>query len=256
MNKVGSPETDGWDARGSKVQVRLYVNRRTDELNAAVLEQFPELADREPRIEWTAPLEGNGFREPQDRDFLKAIGCEHLADELKRFWPSGGPVWDALARLHFPDGTSGALLVEAKSHPDEIYGGGSKAGESESARGLESRKQIAAALAETQRALGVREGDPERWMTPLRASEPGHSSVYQSANRYAHLVWLRKNGVDAWLAQVLFYDDPTYRGTSLEQWKAALPRVGEDLGLRGMKVPHAENVFLPGRSPQDVIEGG
>ena len=43
---------------------------------------------------------------------------EEHADELRRFWPRFGPVWDALGVLDgLPDGRRGVVLVEAKSHP-------------------------------------------------------------------------------------------------------------------------------------------
>jgi hypothetical protein len=61
----------------------------------------------------------------------------------------------------------------------------------------------------TQLRLGMA-ADADRWIRPLRPDLPGHSSVYQSANRYAHLYWLRDKGIDAWLVHVLFCDDPTY----------------------------------------------
>jgi hypothetical protein len=87
---------------------------------------------------------------------------------------------------------------------------------------------------------------------PLRPNDPGHSSVYQSANRFAHLLWLRERGIEAWLVHVLFHDDPTYRGTTRKEWEAALPQIEDDLGLRGVTVPHAGHVFLPGL-PRDLI---
>ncbi len=58
------------------------------------------------------------------------------------------------------------------------------------------------------------------------AQVAGHSSLYQSANRYAHLYWLREvAGVDAWLTHLLFVDDPTYGATSQELWEEKLPEL-------------------------------
>jgi hypothetical protein len=152
-----------------------------------------------------------------------------------------GPVWDVLAALDFPDGTKGALLVEGKSHPKEIYGGGCAATET-------SRRRIVEALRATQDWLGV-DIPVETWLDPLRPDEPGHSSVYQSANRYAHLYWLRKiAGVDAWLVHLLFVNDPTFGTTSREEWDFALPRIEADLGLTDVQIPYAGHVFLPGRA--------
>jgi hypothetical protein len=228
-----------WSARGSQLQTQLYVNLAPSELSAAVIGELPELEGRELR--WVAPLEQAAFAEPRDRAFLNAIGCEHLETALASFWPVRGPVWDALGVT----GDRAVVLVEAKSHPQEIYGGGTKAGPV-------SRKQIKKALAETQRWLGVDER-PERWMDPLRPEEPGHSSVYQSANRYAHLYWLRQQGIDASLVHLLFVDDPTFGRTSREVWEAALPQVEDDLGVRGVRVPHARHIFLPGLDPLKTV---
>jgi hypothetical protein len=231
-----------WAERGSQLQLQLYVNRRTEALDGAIRKRFTEIPGH---LRWRAPLEADGFREPRDRDFLAAIGCEDLAEELAAFWPTGGPVWDGVAVVESPEGRDGVVLVEAKSHPGEIYGGGS------GATAEASIKRIRGSLETTQRRLGIAI-DADRWIRPLRPELPGHSSVYQSANRYAHLYWLHEKGIDAWLVHVLFYDDPTYRGTTREEWEEALPRIEEDLGLRGVRVPHADHVFLPGLNPDDV----
>ncbi len=65
------------------------------------------------------------------------------------------------------------LLAEGKSYPAELFGDRCQTGEP-------SRTQIADALARTQRVLHIPQ-DPERWMGRL----------YQTANRFAHLYWLR-----------------------------------------------------------------
>ncbi|MBA2535931.1 MAG: hypothetical protein H0V20_00665 [Actinobacteria bacterium] len=230
-------EIEGRARRGSRLQVQIYVNRHPEELSEAVLGAFPELSDRGGRIRWTAPLEAENFREPRDRDFLHAIGYERLAQELAAFWPVRGPVWDALAVVEFPSGPHGVILGEGKSYPEEFYSGGTKA---TSTRSVET---ITRSLARTQEWLGLNP-DPERWMYALR----GHprSSLYQSANRYAHLYWLREVvSVEAWLVHLLFVDDTTHLATSRARWRAGLKQVERELGLEGVPVPHAGHVFLP-----------
>jgi hypothetical protein len=225
-------------ALGSQLQVQLYVERHSDELTKAVLDQVPDLAERADTLEWRAPLPPS-FDEPRDVAFLRALDLEHLAAALSEFWPSRGPVWDALAVVRLRGGGAGVLLCEGKSHPAEVYGGGTKATE-------RSRTKIAQALEATQTWLGV-PPRAELWMDPLRPDQPGHSSLYQSANRYAHLYWLRElQGIEAWLVHLLFVDDPTYGTTSRAEWDRALPAVEEDLGLAGKHVPFAAHVFLPG----------
>jgi hypothetical protein len=230
---------EGWANHGSKLQIQLYVNRQREALNQAIGEVFPDLRSRS--IEWRAPIEEAGFAEPKDRAFLRAIGAEHLAEELSAFWPPGGPVWDALAVVD----EGGAILVEAKGHPKEVYGGGTQASAT-------SRIKIADAIRETQRSL-EREEDAEAWMDALRPLERGHSALYQSANRYAHLYWLRKMGIEAWLVHVLFVDDRTHMATSRAEWEEALPMIERDLGLTGIPVPFAAHVFLLGLIPNDIL---
>lgn len=231
-----------WADRGSQLQVQLYVNRRPHELTDAVLEQVPGLAAAARALAWTAPLERDGFAEPRDRAFLSAVGYEDYAPQLAEFWPARGPAWDALAVAILPGGRPGVVLLEAKSHPAEIYGRGAQASPG-------SRSRIAEALAETRRWLGLSE-DPTGWLDPLRPDEPGHSSVYQSANRLAHLYWLRERmRVQAWLVNLLFVDDKTHWPTSRAEWNAALPAVEQDLGLAAGAVPYVAHVFLPGLSP-------
>src|SRR3954466_3731568 len=93
----------GWARYGSQLQTQLYVNRRSEALNQAVLGALPALGDRNPSIEWVAPLEssaaGSAFIEPRDDAMLSALGLEELASALRSFWPTRGPVWDALATL-------------------------------------------------------------------------------------------------------------------------------------------------------------
>ncbi len=212
-------------AKGSKFQVREYVNQRPGELERAVAERFPELDGA--TFEWTAPLEANDYREPQDEAFLRAIGCKQLAPKLKAFWPKGGPAWDATAILTLPNGDPGALLVEGASYPGELRS-------RMSAANAKSASRIKSALAYTQASLGL-ESDPDRWTR----------SFYESAARYAHLQFLRDAGVNAWLVHVLFVNDATHIGATQTEWERALPAIDHELGLEDVEVPHAGHVFLP-----------
>jgi Dual specificity phosphatase, catalytic domain len=233
-----------WAARGSQLQMQLYVNRHSDLLTATIFERVADLRERATSLDWRAPLAPR-LTEPQDAAFLHALDLDHLAPRLTNFWPARGPVWDALAVVELRGG-HGALLVEAKSHPAEIYGGGSQAGATGTEKALAARAKIERALIATQRALGLRERDAGRWMKPLRPNTPGHSSVYQTANRYAHLVWLREQGVETWLVHLLVVEDPTFEPTTRAEWEQALPLVERDLGLEGVTVPGSSHVFIQG----------
>ena len=215
---------------GSQLQMQIYVNRREPELSAAVLRTFPDLLESGASLEWKSPLEGKRFAEYRDTAFLRAIGRPDLAGKLRAFWPARGPVWDGLA-VHSGRSGTGVVLAEGKSYPREFYSGGTRAGPA-------SLKRIRAALAETQRWLGI-EPDPGRWT----------GSLYQSANRYAALYWLREIcGVDAKLVHVLFEND----GATQTDWDAGLPQIERDLGLEGIPVPHAGHIFLPARSRDEL----
>jgi len=207
---------------GSQLQLQLYVNRRADELSARVHAQLDGL---EPgaSIRWMSPLEEEMFVEYKDGDFLKKVGLDEHAAALRKFWPRRGPVWDALGVIG-GSGT-GAVLVEAKSHRNEVRSNGCQAGP-------RSRPKIEAAFAEAKAWLGV-SADAD-WTGPL----------YQSANRIAHLYFLREVvGMPAWLVNIYFVNDP-HSATTLEEWEEDIDRVKAELGLSEIDVPYMAHVFL------------
>jgi hypothetical protein len=206
-------------ARGSKLQVQIYVNRQPGDLSEAVLAALPSLAKRTRKISWTVPLEHEGYAEPKDRDFLRAIGYEDFVNDLSSFWPARGPVWDALGLAIFPRDRPGVILAEGKSYPRELYGDGTKASPS-------SRARIAKAIHWTQEQLGL-PPDPEPWLGDL----------YQTANRLADLCWLRDRRVEAWLVHLLFLEDHTHVAASQEEWNRALHVADAALGLDRVSIP-------------------
>ena len=243
----------GWWRHGSRLQTQLYVNRRTQELNAEVLSALPALHERGVRkISWVAPLEVDGFAEPRDVAMLDALGLGHLAPALPEFWPSGGPVWDALALLAFKDRQPGVLLAEGKNYPPELYSAGTQAGKSGTERALASRARIEAAIQSVQAELDA-PVDPGRWLDPLDPARPGSSSLYQTANRIAHAVWLRRQSIDAWLCHLLFTDDLMHHPTSAADWKQALIAAEQKLGINAIEIPFVGHAFLPALDPDEVL---
>jgi hypothetical protein len=235
-------DTSGRAFRGSQMQTQLYVNRRAGELNRAILDELPDLAERRPSITWVSPLESQKFVEYRDSAFLKAVGLEEHASSLAGFWPNRGPVWDALARVDLPHGDHGVILLEAKAHCRELYAGGTRAG-------AESRKRIAAAVAAAQKWVGST-APVTHWLDSM----PGRptSSLYQSANRIATLYWLReKAGVPAWLVNLYIVDD-SYRATSKELWTDEIKAANEQLGL-APRLPSIASVFVPGRGRSELV---
>ncbi len=218
--------TTGAAFHGSQHQIQLYVNERADRLSQAVIAATPSIP-RDAQMEWVSPLQKKQYQEYRDGDFLDAVGLRALRSQLACFWPKRGPSWDALAKVEHA-GKPGAILVEAKAHPTEIYNG-----EGSRASG-ESRKTIEAALRRTCEWLKV----------PYRPIWIG--CLYQSANRLAHLYFLREvAGADAWLANVYFLDDRGYKPTSRDEWTSALAKVKEEIGIAKVSVPYSCEVFLP-----------
>jgi hypothetical protein len=205
---------------GSQRQIQTYVNERTSELCRAVaLALQPRKLD-EAEIRWVSPLAGEGYCEYRDEEFLEVIGAGHLVTKLREFWPRGGPCWDALARL---DG-GGCVLVEAKSHIQEVYGNGCGAMGG-------SRSLIRSSVGRTKDWIGAR-ADAD-WL----------GCLYQSANRLAHLFFLREIGkIEAFLANVYFAGDP-HSPTTLQQWDVSRRVVSERLGM-ARPVPYCASVFL------------
>lgn len=147
------------------------------------------------------------------------VDLGHHAAELKAFWPTGGPHWDALAVVRMPESAKpGFILAEGKSYPGELYGSGCQAKPKSVSRVL-----IEKSLAATQQRLGVTGKTPQDWSGPL----------YQTAKRLAHLQWLRSLGVRAWLVHLLFLADPI-GPTDPATWTKALADANVQLGLDGI----------------------
>lgn len=222
---------------GSQLQTQLYVNRRTQALDDALRQAFSELAGAE--FEWRSPLAADRYREYWDKAFLERVNLGHHAASLKGFWPAGGPHWDALALVERSrDTRPGVLLAEGKSYPGELYGAGCAA-----EPGSLSRARIEKSLAWTQNYLGLQEASVEAWCGPL----------YQSANRLAHLTWLRSLGVRTWLVHLLFLDDP-HAPTSAVDWNRALDKVNHELGLPETALPGVGHVLVPAGSREELIQ--
>jgi hypothetical protein len=191
--------------RGSLKWIQQAVNLKPNILNEPISERIGPV-----RIEWLSPLANDHLAEYRDRDFLDLLKLSRLREQLRDYWPQGGPQWDALARSDVDD----VLLVEAKAHIGEICSPPSAASEG-------SRVRIEAALAAAASAIHA---------TP-RA--PWIEVFYQLANRIAHLHFLRSNGVRAWLVLVNFVGDDEMNGPSSQaEWKAAYRVVYHVMGIR------------------------
>jgi hypothetical protein len=217
----------------SQLQIQIAVNRHRDELEAKLLDTLPSLADLEPVLCWSSPLEEDRFREYWDGKLLERIGRPDLIPKLKNFWPVRGPHWDAIAIARSRDGDwLGPVLVEAKSHP----------GETRSSCGAENERRdwIERQLVETREWLGVPAEHEKWWMKGL----------YQAANRFTFLRWWREVlGERAWLVNIYVVEDPSDRqiSTTKEQWIKAIERDSGRLGVSETDVAHSGVAFIVGR---------
>jgi hypothetical protein len=217
--------------RGSRRQLQEYVNEHEEDLTREIMKALPpRLTELGARIRWVSPLARDNYTEYRDGDFLTAVGLGEYVDELRMFWPTGGPSWDALGIVEDSQGKlrPGVVLVEAKSHVSEIYGAGCQAAG-------RSRDQIDRSLSLTKVWAKV-SGDAD-WTGPL----------YQSANRLAHLYFIREQiKHPAWLVNLYFLNDPI-DPTSHDTWNAELQKVKSSLGLTS-GVPYTIDLLLPALS--------
>lgn len=227
-------EVRGRASRGSQRQLQDYVNDHEPTLTRALIAALPDrLQELGACVQWVSPLAQEDYIEYRDADFLRAVGLAEFSAELADFWPTGGPSWDALAVVSTLGGKTlpGIVMVEAKSHVPEIYGSGCQASP-------HSRELIEKSLAAAKHWCGA--SMDADWTGPL----------YQSANRLAHLYFLRERlRRPAWLVNLYFTDDP-YRPTSRAAWEVELRNVKASLGLSG-DVAGAVELFLPGLSARN-----
>jgi hypothetical protein len=209
---------------GSQLQMQIYVNRRKSELESAILSALPVLAAENPTFTWVSPLEGSLFREYRDGRFLWALGQSGLRTSLQQFWPRGGPVWDALAQVTLSQQRAGVLLVEAKSYPGEMH---RKAGSRASPASL---PKILASLAAAKGWFGV------------QASVDWNGTLYQLANRLAHVHFFHAHGVPVWFVNLCFVDDP-HSPTDRTTWTSALAAARVQQGMTAHNA--VGDVFLP-----------
>lgn len=214
---------------GSQRQVQTWVNEHAAKLAREVGDAIGPEVDGD-LIEWKAPLKSEGYQEPLDQGFLKALGLAQHAEQLVGFWPSSGPRWDALGVVKGAGGAAGVLLVEAKSYPAEIEGSGMGATDPMSIR------MISEALGWAKGVLGAdRTAD---WT----------GRYYQYANRLAHVCFLRYQlGIPSWLVNLCFAGDP-HRDTSPEEWEEALGQVKSSLGFSTGHIPHSVDIILPAKA--------
>lgn len=207
---------EGAAAKGSQRWLQLAVNEKPELLNAPLRQSLGLTADAE--VEWLSPLSGKRYVEHRD-DFVDVLSLR-LEHPLHEFWPSGGPVWDGLAKTG-----EHRLLVEAKAHIPEMISGPSRAGERSKVRIEEALKAARAMLA------------------PRNEAEWSHwnGAFYQYANRLAFLHFLRGvNRQPVHLVWVYFLNAAEMNGpASQAEWEGAIKIVEGYLGVDSRRLDGA-----------------
>jgi len=230
-NNRSRVDQDGRALKGSQRQIQAYVNEHQETLTQEVLKALPSLAAQQSKIQWVSPLRSENYVEYYDQGLLRALEHPELTNKLNQFWPRNGPHWDALAVVEMADKSTGkgVVLVEAKSYRLEITGVGTQA-EGESLRVIIDR------MRDTAQWLGV------TWRPSYADIWTG--TLYQNANRLAYLYFFREIAkTPTWLVNIYFLNDP-YKPTTREQWNDFLPEVKWRLGIRGVEIPYAAELFL------------
>jgi hypothetical protein len=223
----------GRASKGSQFHLQNLVNDYPEYLNCLILSISPSLRTYSAsHPKWVSPLASDDYAEYQDSQFLEAIGFPKLSRKLAGFWPSGGPVWDALATVEGKSGSRGVILLEAKSHLGELASPGYAC----RATG-KSLEQIKNALTLVKRELKVKRN--AEWL----------GEYYQCANRFAHLYFLAIIGqVPTWMVFLYFVGDVEQSGPSTAtEWDAPLRKVQQTLGLpeRHLLSETIINVYAP-----------
>ena len=195
-------------SRGSLRDIQILVNQHADYLNALISKEISKSIPKV--IQWVSPIKEDDYAEYRDTDFIKKLGLS-LEAELKNFWPSSGPQWDALGKSVNGD----VFIVEAKANIPEVVSDGTKATHEISLR------MINKALKKTKDYLNIK--NDVDWS----------GKFYQYTNRIAHLYLLREqNDIPAYLINIYFYNDKTVDSpTSKEEWIGAIKVLKNYLGI-------------------------
>jgi hypothetical protein len=223
------------ETQGSRYLLRVAVNKRPQLLLAA-LRESGALGEREI-VEWRSPLVKDllgEYREYKDGAAIRLLGLEkQLHSPIADFWPSRGPVWDALAIS-----TEGRpILLEAKAHIPEAVSR-IKASSKTSIRLINKGLALA-------RKHYTRKSQAE-WSAPF----------YQYANRLAYQFWLREqNKIKSSLVFLYFLNAEQMKGPATKQeWQGVIRLIHAVLGLPA-DLSHfgVYDAFLDARQLADAI---
>lgn len=180
-------------------------------------------------IEWLSPRVDDEYSEYRDQAFLDLLEIDLPYVGLSDFWPSDGPLWNAIGRSE----NSAYFLVEAAASVTEIIS-------SSQTKSLESEALIKRSLDEVCSYL------------ELNSEFDLTKNFYRYVNRLAHLYLLRiLNNIPVYLIFVYFLNDYTNKPTSKPEWDGALNLMHSLLGSEGHNLSrYVIDVFIDVRNEE------
>lgn len=198
--------------KGSRFHLQNFVNNHKEELSGYITSSSSSLLlFSSLNIEWISPIKKTNNIEYQD-DFLEKLEFGNYTNELRKYWPRKGPVWDGLGLVNNEKG-KGIVLVEAKAHTSETFS-------DMKAKAPESIKQIEKTFLEAKKFYKV------------SAESDWTKERYQLANRITFLYLLNeKLKIPTWLIFVNFIEDNTNIPTSKKEFIEHTRKELKELGL-------------------------
>jgi hypothetical protein len=194
--------------KGSQKWIQILINEEPNTLNSMLRTTLN--MQKTEKITWLSPLKNDDYAEYRDEAALNLLGVSFDTLQKTAFWTDMGPQWDGIART-----SEKTFLIEAKSHISELIS-------SMKAKDPASIAIIKNSLEKTKEQLGS------------KSDFDWTKTFYQYANRLAHVNFLRKLYLPAYLVCVYFVNDSEMKGpTSVEEWKGAIRLLHRCLGLRG-----------------------
>jgi hypothetical protein len=200
------------ETQGSRYLLRKAVNKQPELLRSS-LQESGAIGSRE-NVAWQSPLatdKRGKYREYKDGAAIRLLGLEkRIHAPLADFWPSRGPVWDALGTAS----DERPILVEAKAHIPEAVSR------------IKASSKVSINLINKGLALA-------RKRYTKKSNEDWTAPFYQYANRLAYQFWLREqNGVQSSLVFLYFLNATQMKGPATKlEWQSVTRLIHEVLGL-------------------------
>ncbi len=194
--------------KGSLKYIQNLINNYPEIVNSCISNNFKDFANE--KIEWLSPIKNDDYAEYRDSSFIKLLGLNTNEIQLEKFWPKGGPQWDALAKTE----SGKVILVEAKANISEISSSGTKA------KKPQSIELIQKSLTEVKQFLEI--------INDIDWSK----KYYQYTNRIAHLYYLRKVcKKEVYLINIYFVNDKYHISTAKHEFELAIEKLKMRFGI-------------------------